>query len=86
MKIPLLKLDIKYNLPMFNGENDAKKLDGWVRKIEVYCRIQKLLGDEAKFNWPHCDLESLFLYGGRAKLKRFFLLKVRLFPHGMSLI
>ena len=42
LNTPLLKFDIKYNLPMFNGENDAKKLDDWVRKIEVYCRIQKL--------------------------------------------
>ena len=48
MNTPLLKLDIKYNLPMFNGENDAENLDDWVRKIEFYCRIQKFPGDEAK--------------------------------------
>ena len=48
MDAPLLKLDRKYNLPMFNGEVNAKKLDDQVRKIEVFCRIQKLTGDETK--------------------------------------
>ena len=42
MDMTLLKLYIKYNLPMFNGEVNAEKLDDWVRKINVYCRIQKL--------------------------------------------
>ena len=60
MNIPLLKLEIKYNFPMSNGEVNAEKLDYWVRKIEVYCRIQKLEGDEAKIH-----LASLRL-GGNA--------------------
>ena len=54
----LLKLDIKYNLLMFNGEVNAEKLDEWVRKIEVYCGIQKLTGDKAKIK-----LSSLRLGG-----------------------
>jgi len=29
-KTPLLKLDIKFELPMYNGEVNAKKLDNWV--------------------------------------------------------
>ena len=48
MNTPLLKLDIKYNLPMFNGEVNDKKQDDWVQQIEVYCRIQKLARYEAK--------------------------------------
>lgn len=29
-KIPLLKLDIKFEIPMYNGEVNAKKLDNWI--------------------------------------------------------
>ena len=44
---PLVNLDVKIDLPMFNGELSAEKLDNWIRQIEVYCRIHKLAGDEA---------------------------------------
>ena len=40
-QIPLLKLDIKFKLLMYNGEVNAEKLDNWIHQIEVYCRIQK---------------------------------------------
>ena len=39
---PLLKLDIKFELPMYNGEVNAEKLDNWIRQLLVYCMIQKL--------------------------------------------
>ena len=29
-KIPLLKLDVKFSLPMFNGDAYPKKLDNWI--------------------------------------------------------
>ena len=43
-----MKLDIKFDLPTYNGELNAKKIDDWIRKIEVYCKIQKLTNDGAK--------------------------------------
>ena len=61
MKTPLSNLDIKYNLPMFNGENDVDKFNDWVRKIEVYCRIQKLLGDEVKISLASLRLGRIAL-------------------------
>ena len=36
---PLLKLDIKFELPTCNGEVNAEKLDNWIRQLEVHCRI-----------------------------------------------
>jgi len=39
-KKPFFKLDVKFDLPMFNGERNAKKLSNWIRQIEIYCRIQ----------------------------------------------
>ena len=38
-----LKLDIKFDLPTYNGELNAKNIDDWIRKIEVYCKIQKMI-------------------------------------------
>jgi len=34
-KTPLLKLDIKFEFPMYNEEVNAEKLDNWVRQVSV---------------------------------------------------
>ena len=47
-QIPLLNLDIKFELPIYNGEANAKKLDNWIHQSEVYCRIQRIQDDETK--------------------------------------
>ena len=47
-KSPLLKLDVKFELPMFNGEVNVDKLDNWIRQLEVYLRIQNLQDDDTK--------------------------------------
>ena len=31
MKTPLLKLDVKFDLHVYNGELDAEKLDNWLK-------------------------------------------------------
>ena len=46
--VPQLKLDIKFELPMYNREINAENLDNWIRQIEVYCRIQKFTKDHIK--------------------------------------
>jgi hypothetical protein len=30
-KKPLLKLDVKFSLPMFNGDANSEKIDNWIR-------------------------------------------------------
>ena len=45
-----LKLDVKFELPMFNGEVNVEKLDNWIRKLEVYLRIQNLHDDDTRFS------------------------------------
>ena len=47
--MPQLKLEIKFDLPVYNGELNVEKLDNWIRQIEVYCRIQKFTKDSTKF-------------------------------------
>ena len=39
-KKPFFKLDVKFDLPMFNSESKAKKINNWIRQIEIYCGIQ----------------------------------------------
>ena len=36
---PLIKLDVKFDLPIYEGELNAEKLDNWIRQIDVYCRV-----------------------------------------------
>ena len=38
-EMPLLKLDVKFELPMYDGEVNAKRLDNRVGKMEVYCNV-----------------------------------------------
>jgi hypothetical protein len=42
----LLKLDVKFEFPIYDGEVNAEKLDNWIRKIEVYYIVQHIK-DEA---------------------------------------
>jgi hypothetical protein len=46
-EIPILKLDVKFELPIYDGEVNAKRLENWVRKMEVYYSVQQIK-DEAR--------------------------------------
>jgi hypothetical protein len=46
--LPLLKLNVKFELAMYDGELNVEKLDNWIKQIEFYCRIQKIVDDNAK--------------------------------------
>jgi hypothetical protein len=66
-QITSLKLDIKFELPMYNGEVNAKKLDNWIRRVEVYCRIQKIQDDETKIHLASLRLDSATLIWWESK-------------------
>ena len=38
-KTSLIKLHVKFDLPIYDGELNAEKLDNWIRQIDVYCRV-----------------------------------------------
>ena len=38
-KTSLIKLDVKFDLPIYDGELNAEKMDNWIRQIDVYCRV-----------------------------------------------
>ena len=59
-----LKLDIKFELPTYNGELNAEKLDDWVKQIEVYCRIQNLVDGQIKIQLATFRLKGIALMVG----------------------
>jgi len=43
---------------MYNGEFNAKKLDNWIRQLEVYCRIENLQDDDMKIQLASLRMEG----------------------------
>ena len=37
--VNFFNLDVKFYLPIYNGESNTKNINKWIRRIEVYCRI-----------------------------------------------
>lgn len=35
----LIKLDVKFDLPMYDGELNAENFNNWIRQIDFYCRV-----------------------------------------------
>jgi hypothetical protein len=39
---------MKFYFPMYNGELNVEKLNNWIKKIEAYCKVQKIVDEEEK--------------------------------------
>jgi hypothetical protein len=44
--MPLLKIDVKFELPMYDAKVNAERVDNWVKCMELYCSVQQIK-DEA---------------------------------------
>jgi hypothetical protein len=67
-KKPLLKLDVKFDLPMFNGDANLEKLDNWIRQVEVYFPLQQIYEEEVKVQLASLQLEDTALIWWEIKL------------------
>jgi hypothetical protein len=67
--MPLLKLDVKFVLPMYDGEVNAEKLDNWVRHMEVYFNVQKIKYEATKIRLASLCLESTTLIWWQSKMQ-----------------
>jgi hypothetical protein len=67
--MPLLKLDVKFKLPMYNGEVNYEKLDNWVRQMEVYCSVQQINDEETKIKLSSLRLAGTTLIWWKSKLQ-----------------
>jgi len=54
----LIKLDVKFDLPIYDGELNVEKLDNRIRQIDVYCKVKNIDSDKRKI-----QLASLRLGG-----------------------
>ena len=43
-----MKLDVKFELPIYDGEMNPENLDNWIKQLEVYCRIHKISDERTK--------------------------------------
>jgi hypothetical protein len=67
--MPLLKLDVKFVLPMYDGEVNAKKIDNWVRQMEVYFNVQKIKDEAKKIRFTSLCLEGKNLIWWQSKMQ-----------------
>jgi len=69
-KSSLIKLDVKFDLPIYDGELNAEKLDNWIRQIDVYCRVQNIDSDKSKIQLASLHLGGTTLVWWKAEPKR----------------
>jgi hypothetical protein len=67
--MPLLKLDVKFVFPMYDGEVNAEKLDNWVRQMEVYCNVQQIKYEATKIRLASLRLEGTTLIWWQSKMQ-----------------
>jgi hypothetical protein len=60
-EMPLLKLDVKFELPMYDGEVNAERIDNWVRQMEVYCSVQQIKDEATQIKLASLRLEGTTL-------------------------
>jgi hypothetical protein len=68
--MPLLKLDVKFELPIYDGEVNAEKLDNWIRKMEVYCSVQQIKDEATQIKLASLRLAGTALIWWKNKLQK----------------
>jgi hypothetical protein len=48
--MPLLKLDVKFEFPMYDCEVNVERLDNWVRQMEVSFSVQQIKYEATQIN------------------------------------
>ena len=67
--MPLLKLDVKFELPMYDGEVNVERLDNWVRQMEVYCSVQQIRDEATQIKFSSLRLAGTTLIWWKRKLQ-----------------
>jgi hypothetical protein len=68
-EMPLLKLDVKFELPIYDGEVNEERLDNWVRQMEVYCSVQHIKDEAAQIKLAFLRLAGTTLIWWQSKLQ-----------------
>jgi hypothetical protein len=67
--MPLLKLDVKFELPMYDGEVNVERLENWVRQVEVYCSVQQMKDEATQIKLASLRLAGTTHIWWQSKLK-----------------
>ena len=59
--MPYFKLDVKFELPIYDGDLNAEKLDNWIKQLEVYCRVQGINDDPSKIQLATLRMSGMAL-------------------------
>jgi hypothetical protein len=65
----LLKLDVKFELPIYDGKVHEKRLDNWVIHMEVYCSVQQIKDEATKIKLASLRLVGTTLIWWQRKLQ-----------------
>jgi hypothetical protein len=65
----LLKLDVKFELPMYDVEVDAERLDNWIRQMDVYCSVQQIKDEATQIKLASLRLAGTSLICCQSKLQ-----------------
>ena len=68
-EIPLLKLDVKFKLPMYDGEVNVQRLENWIRHMEVYCSVQQIKYESTQIKLASLRLPGTTLIWWKSKLQ-----------------
>jgi hypothetical protein len=67
--MPLLKIDVKFEFPMYDGEVNAKRLGNWVRQMGVYCSVQQIKDEATQIKLASLHLAGTTLIWWQSKLQ-----------------
>jgi hypothetical protein len=84
--MPLLKLDVKFELPIYDGEVNAERLDNWVRQMEVYCSVQQIKDEATQIKLASLRLAGTTLIWWKSKLQNRMQQVGNVFPSWKSFI
>ena len=85
-EMPLLKLDVKFELPIYDGEVNAGKLDNWVMQMEVYCSVQQIKDEATQIKLASLRLAGTALIWWQSKLQNGMQQVGNVFPSWKSFI
>jgi hypothetical protein len=68
-EMPLLRLDVKFEFPIYDGEVNAEKLDNWIKQMEVYCSVQQIKDEATQIKLVSLRLAGTTLIWWQSKLQ-----------------
>ena len=68
--MPYFKLDVKFELPIYNGDLDVEKLDNWIKQFEVYYKVQGITDDPSKIQLATLRMSGMALTWWQRKIQQ----------------